>query len=299
MRLYDVMQAPVITIAAEATLQQAYDVMRWHRIAHLPVLAQVKLVGLLSRGALQQRVQEDAAACPSGTDYRRWNDIPVHTVMQRQVRTMPPQRPAREAARRLWHGQTSCILVAQGDTLIGMVTTSDVLDLFIALIEEHRLRPYERLLVATNFGRAAMPAVAKALTLARQYGAKLTILHVLARLSTKLAADMEHISTELVTRMMDDCYAEALDRLHALLPPAMARGVVYEVRTGEPALEILRAAARHQADLIVMGSGRRSGWRALLLPNVTRQVTRMASCPVLVVQDGGRYELVHAIESKL
>ena len=53
---------------------------------------------------------------------------------------------------------------------------------------------------------------------------------------------------------------------------------------GAPAEEILRAAERHRADLIVMGSKGLTGLDRYLLGSVSRKVARHAPCSVLVVR---------------
>jgi len=53
---------------------------------------------------------------------------------------------------------------------------------------------------------------------------------------------------------------------------------------GNPAEEILRAAERHRADLIVMGSKGLTGLDRYLLGSVSRKVARHAPCSVLVVR---------------
>lgn len=57
---------------------------------------------------------------------------------------------------------------------------------------------------------------------------------------------------------------------------------------GFPAEEILRAAERHRADLIVMGSKGLTGLDRYLLGSVSRKVARHAPCSVLVVRSRGR-----------
>jgi nucleotide-binding universal stress UspA family protein len=56
-----------------------------------------------------------------------------------------------------------------------------------------------------------------------------------------------------------------------------------EVRTGDPASEILAAAAAAGADLIVLGSRGRTGVRRLVLGSVARRILQRASASVLIV----------------
>lgn len=59
------------------------------------------------------------------------------------------------------------------------------------------------------------------------------------------------------------------------------------VAEGAPAEEILRAAERHRADLIVMGSKGLTGLDRYLLGSVFRKVARQALCSVLAVRNRG------------
>jgi nucleotide-binding universal stress UspA family protein len=56
------------------------------------------------------------------------------------------------------------------------------------------------------------------------------------------------------------------------------------VRYGHPADEILSIAQERAADLIVIGAHRPAGGKPVYLGEVTRQVTKQASCSVLVVR---------------
>jgi nucleotide-binding universal stress UspA family protein len=57
-----------------------------------------------------------------------------------------------------------------------------------------------------------------------------------------------------------------------------------ELRTGHPAQEILAAARSHQADLIVLGHGGRSGTWGRFLGTTAEKVSRHAACSVLIVR---------------
>lgn len=60
--------------------------------------------------------------------------------------------------------------------------------------------------------------------------------------------------------------------------------VASEVAFGDAAQEILAAAARHDGDLVVMGSHGGGAMRRLLVGGVAAEVLREAPCPVLVVR---------------
>jgi universal stress protein A len=166
-----------------------------------------------------------------------------------------------------------------------------LLDVLIATIDQQQRRKYKRLLVPTHFSTTANHAVRRGLELARQHEASLTLLHVRQRLSSKLSTDIDHASAELVTRLDTEDEDDAMARLAALVPSYLA-SVRCETVGGDLVMAIIKAATRHQTDLIIMGhSKRRSSW-SLFGSNVSRQVVRRAPCPVLVVTEPTRYELV-------
>ena len=54
---------------------------------------------------------------------------------------------------------------------------------------------------------------------------------------------------------------------------------------GHPAEEIIRAAARTHADLVILGSRGMTGLKGAFLGSVSRRVARHAPCSVLVVKE--------------
>jgi nucleotide-binding universal stress UspA family protein len=75
-------------------------------------------------------------------------------------------------------------------------------------------------------------------------------------------------------------------RLHALSAPlaAAGRAVVTELRTGDPALALLRVADEEGTDLLVAGSQGRSAISRFLLGSVSEKLLRYAHCSVLIVK---------------
>jgi nucleotide-binding universal stress UspA family protein len=58
-----------------------------------------------------------------------------------------------------------------------------------------------------------------------------------------------------------------------------------ERRSGDPAAQVLEAAAAFEADLIVIGTHGRTGLKRLVLGSVARNVVQHATCSVLVVRE--------------
>lgn len=291
MQVKDVMQSPVITIAADASLDQALANMDQYRINHLPVLHKQALGGLLTRRALGAALRNPELTGSSWTPVRRLHSLRVMDVMQRHVRTLPQEALAPAAAQIVWEEGAPCVVVVRDRKPLGMVHPTDLLDVLVATIDEQQRRKYKRLLVPTHFSPSANHAVRKGLELTRQHEASLVLLHVKERLVSKLSPDIDPTSAELVTRLDAEDEDSAMARLLSLVPTSVTK-VSCEVVRGEPATEIVKAASRYRADLMVMGHSKRQSWRSLFVPNVSRQVARRAPCPGLVVAAHARYELV-------
>jgi nucleotide-binding universal stress UspA family protein len=125
----------------------------------------------------------------------------------------------------------------------------------------------------TDFSDRSTNALYMACALARDYSARLIVLHVGER-------SMVYTDGYLpVTR--DDIFEEDKHQLDQLEIPDTSIQVERCFAEGTPATEILRVAQELEADLIVMGTHGRTGLSRWLLGSVAEQVMRKAPCPVV------------------
>ena len=121
------------------------------------------------------------------------------------------------------------------------------------------------ILVATDFSDGARRALAVGASYARLMHARIHLLHVSA--------------------------AAGMDAMYPLADVTAETGrdvsITLVGRSGDPAGEIIRYAASHSIDLIVMGTHGRTGFTRVLLGSVVERVLRGAPCPVLVVSPHG------------
>ena len=125
-----------------------------------------------------------------------------------------------------------------------MSLEKDLPNTFVTLLEGCWPVPYTHVLVPTDFGVTAAHALHRAIALARQQQAALTMLHVLPGMSSMIAVDVDHVSAEIVTQVLADCHADALQRLAALVPADMVSRVDYLVVNGGTAAAIRQTALR-------------------------------------------------------
>lgn len=128
----------------------------------------------------------------------------------------------------------------------------------------------------TDFSEHSANAFQLAGGLARDYGARLILLHVVAHPTILYGEGVLPPSSDFLRERA----AEQLAEMKLPDPTVVADNVVEE---GDAAFEILRLAQDCHADLIVMGTHGRTGLSRLLMGSVAEQVMRKAPCPVVTV----------------
>jgi nucleotide-binding universal stress UspA family protein len=141
---------------------------------------------------------------------------------------------------------------------------------------------FEKILCPVDFSESSDRALDYALALARRHGGRVSVMHVLP---TVLAdPEIYPYLTEPVLAS-GEARDRAYGRLGAFVHRALADGIGAEVvlEDGDVVDEVLEKAKRLEADLIVMGTHGRRGFRRLLLGSVTERVLRQAEAPVLSI----------------
>ena len=138
-------------------------------------------------------------------------------------------------------------------------------------------------LVATDGSPHSDRAVDCAADLARASDASLVVFHVTEAPSGQAAQklkEIEHVGEGDIPELL----------AHSLLAQACSRARAFGAirisavaTTGDPAEEILSAAKRKSADMIVVGKRGRGRLAGLLLGRVSHKLVSLAACNVLVV----------------
>jgi nucleotide-binding universal stress UspA family protein len=142
--------------------------------------------------------------------------------------------------------------------------------------KEHAMLPIRTILHPTDFSENSGYAFQFACALARDYGAKLVVLHVYP--TPVLFGD------SMSALPLDVPRDELLKMLNEIKPDDPAIAIERVLVVGEAAYEIRLAAEAHHANLIVMGTHGRGGLSRLVMGSVAEDVSRNANCPVLTVR---------------
>ena len=137
--------------------------------------------------------------------------------------------------------------------------------------------PLHTILHPTDFSDRSEYAFRLACSLARDYSARLVVLHV-------VSPPVVIYGEGVVPPEPEAFRAEAQEKLNRLEAPAPGVGMERRLTEGDPVAEILRLAQESGADLIVLGTHGRTGLGRLLMGSVAEQVVRGAPCSVLVVK---------------
>jgi nucleotide-binding universal stress UspA family protein len=137
-----------------------------------------------------------------------------------------------------------------------------------------------RVLVPTDFSASANHALLYGMSFAKEYGAELTLLHVVETLSVGYASDLFPVP---MAEVFDEIAGYARAELAKLAAQAQERGIAVQqvVIQGKPALEIVRFAQEQGIDVIVLGTHGRGVLDHALFGSTTERVVRKAPCPVL------------------
>lgn len=133
LQVRDSMAREVTTLSPGDTAGDALALCRERRIRHLPVLEDGSLVGIVSDRDLR-------SATPVFGDQARaaaLSEVRVGDVMAREVVTAGPDDPIDEAANTMRERCINCLPVLEGDQLVGIVTSSDVMESLVYLLGAH------------------------------------------------------------------------------------------------------------------------------------------------------------------
>jgi nucleotide-binding universal stress UspA family protein len=140
---------------------------------------------------------------------------------------------------------------------------------------------FKQIICPVDFSESSVRAFAHAAAIARWYESQLTVLHVVPAFEPiQVRGDLGD-PVRVVTPMPREQVLEEMSRtldLAAVSPPATPLA-----EAGDPQATIIDQALSKKADLIVMGTHGRRGFKRLLLGSVTEAILREAPCPVLTV----------------
>ena len=146
---------------------------------------------------------------------------------------------------------------------------------------EHSLIEFKQIICPVDLSESSVRAFAHAVALARWYDAQLTVLHVVPTFDpVQVRGDLTD-PLRVVTPLPREQVVEEMRR--SLDLPRLSPRARTVAEAGDPQATIIDQAISTRADLIVIGTHGRRGFKRLLLGSVTESILREAPCPVLTV----------------
>lgn len=146
-----------------------------------------------------------------------------------------------------------------------------------------------KILVPVDFSEHSALALKHARELARSYGGRMQVLHVVEEaLYPDFYYPVLHAPRVLTSEIREELARKVESWLSA---DAAIRDADVHVSTGRAVREITDFADAHGSDLIVLASHGRTGLQRMLLGSVAEGVVSRAGCPVLTVKAFGRHIL--------
>ncbi|MCU0223277.1 MAG: universal stress protein [Acidobacteria bacterium] len=147
--------------------------------------------------------------------------------------------------------------------------------------------PFRKILCPTDFSEPADSALQVAREMAHAMHAELLLLNVVVPVAIPVAVEIPvgaAVTPEVTLRHAREQAEQMIGAMAETLQTTglAVRGLVVD---GDPADAIVAAAEREHADLVVIATHGRTGWRRLVFGSVAEQVIRHATCPVLTIHE--------------
>jgi len=141
-----------------------------------------------------------------------------------------------------------------------------------------------RIVCATDFSTTSRKALSAAIDMAKANRARLTIVY--AHVPLTPLVPQQYLESATLDRLDSETRQWVERQMTALVRRAKKSGVHASARmaTGDPSVQIVRAARSIRADVIVIGTHGRRGVSRFLLGSVAERVIATAPCPVLTVR---------------
>ncbi len=145
----------------------------------------------------------------------------------------------------------------------------------------------EKILFPTDFSEHSEHAFSYALSFAKEYGARIVMLHVVE--DVQYLANAYMFDVPMMPSFADMEQSRLKEMSEFIEREVDDPSVVIEksVRHGRPFLEIIQAARDEEVDLIVTATHGRGGIEHVLFGSTAEKVVRKAPCPVLSIRTPG------------
>jgi nucleotide-binding universal stress UspA family protein len=144
---------------------------------------------------------------------------------------------------------------------------------------------FQHILCPTDLKERAYFALKKAVQIAHQFNARITMLNVHRDFMDKHEREMLRVSVDKLKEKYRQVAIESREEMKTVIHELHADDIEinYLLRKGKPAHTIVEVSGEEGVDLIVMCTDGRDNLKDFVTGTITEQVINHASCPVLVI----------------
>ncbi|MBE9567075.1 MAG: universal stress protein [Proteobacteria bacterium] len=149
------------------------------------------------------------------------------------------------------------------------------------------MKRFKNILLFCDFDTKQHLAVERAISLARQNGARLTVITVVKEIPSERGMAITAVTPQEVFELV---IKDSQQKIDALVADIGKQGVDAEslVITGTPFMEVIRQVLREKHDLVILASEGKGGIRERLFGSTSMHLMRKCPCPVWVVKPSKR-----------
>jgi acetoin utilization protein AcuB len=136
MLVREIMTTDITTLREDEALLDATLVLARAGFRHVPILRGDQLVGIVTSTDVKHYTPSILSGIPAEEYNRLMETTPLVKIMTRNPITIEPDKTVYEAARLLYDRRIGCLPVVENGALKGIVTTSDMLNVLIQLLQK-------------------------------------------------------------------------------------------------------------------------------------------------------------------
>jgi len=200
MLVSDVMTTNVVSIPSHTSLAEARRILNAHRIRRLPVIDRGKLVGIVTKDALDRTGPSKLTTFSMHELAYLLDTITVKEIMRRDVVTVTPKTTVEEAVALAQTNRVGALVVIEGERVVGIITTND----FFYKILNPLLGigiPGSRIIVHNCYQGTDIQKIIAAIS---KLGIGIAVLHTTAFPDTQKRDLIVHLDTEDNTQVIEE-----------------------------------------------------------------------------------------------
>lgn len=133
----EIMTRNLIKLNLSDELTKAEELFKTHKLRHIPVVAENKIIGMLSYTDLLRVSYADVVEREAdNVESIVFNMFSIRQVMTKDVVIINPETTIKETAEILSKNEFHALPVCENDNLVGIVTTTDLIKYFLEQYEK-------------------------------------------------------------------------------------------------------------------------------------------------------------------